>query len=377
MYHALFVLCSVWHSWIFFSSTFSLSCDEEQPWNGIERGRERGRGRGTERARGRVGGRERERGRGRGQSDGSGDAADRSRSPHGTRWKSLGEPDDGVPKPLKFCLRRTPGVQPPLNVGNPPPGEIFGHFFDDEVFQLLCENTNKNAEKNLLRGSKFPLDGNTSRGNEKNPWHIIVYVSCEAAKNLRLLAQGNNFPHPIPSNHHGQRRFEAILSNVHMSDPAEDQINEEKKGTEEYDCLHRVRPLMEMICARCKVYYHPRRHLAVDERMVATKARLKISQYIKAKPTKWGLKFFMLAASWSTSPSTQASPACHQARGSHLMLWLHWWRKNIKIWVHCLYRQFLHKSSPLHTPEPAGVQSLWDLQAGKSRSPHHTRECPH
>ena len=29
--------------------------------------------------------------------------------------------------------------------------------------------------------------------------------------------------------------------------------------------------------------------------MVATKARLSIKQYMKAKPTKWGLKFFVLA----------------------------------------------------------------------------------
>ncbi|XP_029924335.1 piggyBac transposable element-derived protein 4-like [Myripristis murdjan] len=41
--------------------------------------------------------------------------------------------------------------------------------------------------------------------------------------------------------------------------------------------------------------YHPRQHISVDERMVATKARLSIKQYMKAKPTKWGLKFFVLA----------------------------------------------------------------------------------
>ncbi|XP_071318657.1 piggyBac transposable element-derived protein 4-like [Trachinotus anak] len=52
---------------------------------------------------------------------------------------------------------------------------------------------------------------------------------------------------------------------------------------------------MEMICVKCKAIYHPRQHLAVDERMVGTKARLSIKQYMKAKPTKWGLKFFVLA----------------------------------------------------------------------------------
>lgn len=41
--------------------------------------------------------------------------------------------------------------------------------------------------------------------------------------------------------------------------------------------------------------YHPKQHISVDERMVATKVRLAIKQYMKAKPTKWGLKFFVLA----------------------------------------------------------------------------------
>uniref|UniRef100_A0A096LW21 Si:dkey-19f4.2 n=1 Tax=Poecilia formosa TaxID=48698 RepID=A0A096LW21_POEFO len=74
-----------------------------------------------------------------------------------------------------------------------------------------------------------------------------------------------------------------------------DQQNDKLKGTETYDPLHRVRPLMEMIGTRCRALCHPRQHLAVDERMVSTKARLSIKQYMKAKPTKWGLKFFVLA----------------------------------------------------------------------------------
>ncbi|KAK0134713.1 PiggyBac transposable element-derived protein 4 [Merluccius polli] len=88
----------------------------------------------------------------------------------------------------------------------------------------------------------------------------------------------------------------AILANLHMSDPAKSAENDQKKGTDDYDHLHRVRPLMEMIQLNCKAIYHPRQHLAVDERMVGTKARLSIKQYMKAKPTKWGLKFFVLAA---------------------------------------------------------------------------------
>ncbi|KAM3877681.1 piggyBac transposable element-derived protein 4-like [Diretmus argenteus] len=90
-------------------------------------------------------------------------------------------------------------------------------------------------------------------------------------------------------------RFMAITQNLHISDPADDAKNDAKKGTAEYDALQKVKPLLDMIRTRCKSNYHPKQHISVDERMVATKARLSIKQYMKAKPTKWGIKFFVLA----------------------------------------------------------------------------------
>ncbi|KAK0144629.1 PiggyBac transposable element-derived protein 4 [Merluccius polli] len=85
------------------------------------------------------------------------------------------------------------------------------------------------------------------------------------------------FSVPFPATAMSRDQFMAILANLHMSDPAKSAENDQKKGTDDYDHLHRVRPLMEMIQLNCKAIYHPRQHLAVDERM-------------------WGLKFFVLAA---------------------------------------------------------------------------------
>lgn len=107
--------------------------------------------------------------------------------------------------------------------------------------------------------------------------------------------RGTIFHVPFPGTVMARDRFVNILSNLRMSDPRKDKINEAKRGTEDYDRLHWVRPLFEMIGIRCRAIYHPRQHISVDERMVATKARLSIKQYIKSKPTKWGLKFFVLA----------------------------------------------------------------------------------
>lgn len=65
---------------------------------------------------------------------------------------------------------------------------------------------------------------------------------------------------------------------TYTSNPEEDALNDRKKGTEDYDRLYRL-------------------HLAVDERMVATKAKIGLKQYIKNNPTKWGIKLFVLADS--------------------------------------------------------------------------------
>ena len=46
---------------------------------------------------------------------------------------------------------------------------------------------------------------------------------------------------------------------------------------------------------KCLELYQPLRELAVDKRMVKSKARTHFRQYIRNKPTKWGFKFWVLA----------------------------------------------------------------------------------
>lgn len=234
--------------------------------------------------------------RSHGDAGGSGDVVrDRSRSPHQKRWKTDAEPDDEVPPPLRFNPRRIPGVQPPLNMGNPSPGEIFSHFFDAAVFRLVCENTNKNAAKNLEKGRKF-IWTKISPDEMKRFIGLLLYMSVlDLPKMTDFWRQHTIFHVAFPATVMTRDRFMAILSSLHISDPEKNEENEQKKGTEDYDHLHRVRPLMKMICTNSKAIYHPRQHISVDERMVGTKARLGIKQYMKAKPTKWGLKFFCVS----------------------------------------------------------------------------------
>ena len=102
---------------------------------------------------------------------------------------------------------------------------------------------------------------------------------------------------PYPSVYMSCRRFQMISTAIHMSDPADDAVNDSRKGTPGYDRLQKIKPMYHHLRENCKTYFHPDQHIAIDERMVASRARIGIRQYMKDKPTKWGYKLFVLADS--------------------------------------------------------------------------------
>ena len=63
------------------------------------------------------------------------------------------------------------------------------------------------------------------------------------------------------------------------------------------DKLAKVRYLYDIIKNKCKELYQPHVNVSIDERMVRNKGRYNFRQYIKDKPTKWGMKFWVLADS--------------------------------------------------------------------------------
>ena len=83
-------------------------------------------------------------------------------------------------------------------------------------------------------------------------------------------------------------RFKALMAMLHVVDPA----NEDKSHK-----LRKTESFINYFKSRCLASYQPRQNLATDERMVKSRHRSGIRQYIKDKPTRWGIKLWVLADS--------------------------------------------------------------------------------
>ena len=80
-------------------------------------------------------------------------------------------------------------------------------------------------------------------------------------------------------------RFYEILSNIHLSND-ENQTNGNK--------LAKLGNLAQLLNNTFHQRYTPSRNLSVDEQMIGTKCRISFIQYMPKKPTKFGIKVWVL-----------------------------------------------------------------------------------
>ncbi|XP_044024992.1 piggyBac transposable element-derived protein 4-like isoform X3 [Siniperca chuatsi] len=211
------------------------------------------------------------------------------------RWHNR-EEGDKIPDPLRFRPARQPG--PTLDTSASwSPLSLFQLFFSTSVVRTIIANTNANAAKRLQAGLKFVWKPLTV--SDFYIFLAIIIFSGIVKVHNRADYWKKEWPYNFrfPADTMTRDRFESILWSLHLSNPAEDEANERKRNTAEYDRLFKIKPLYSEIVNACKVHFQPYQNIAIDERMVTSKARISMKQYMKEKPTKWGYKLFVLVDS--------------------------------------------------------------------------------
>ncbi|XP_068177724.1 piggyBac transposable element-derived protein 4-like [Antennarius striatus] len=212
----------------------------------------------------------------------------------GDRWRDVDEQDVEPPQP-RFRPERAPGPQL-SRTATYTPLELFQLFFSTAVIDTLVRNTN--AYWGRKHDGRQPSWLPVTSADMYSFLSLVLYMGIAPLKTLADFWRGTKlFNLPFPASVMPRRRFLAISRALHMNDPATEAANDLKRGTPGYDKLCKIRPLYEQILEACHTFFHPYQHISIDERMVASKARIGLKQYVKNKPTKWGFKLFVLADS--------------------------------------------------------------------------------
>ncbi|CAJ1087232.1 piggyBac transposable element-derived protein 4-like [Xyrichtys novacula] len=181
------------------------------------------------------------------------------------RWHTKEEPDVEPPTP-RFEPKHPPGPRIDTTV-QWSPLSLFRLFFSISTINTRINNTNANTAQRLAQGAKYkwsPLSGDS----------FYLFLSIVLFFGLVRVHSRNDYwrkdwPYQFvfPKCSMTRDKFEAIFRSLHLSDVTEDEENERKRGTPQFDRLFKIKPLYGF------------------------------RQYMRDKPTKFGYKLFVLADS--------------------------------------------------------------------------------
>ena len=181
------------------------------------------------------------------------------------------------------------------------PLDFFELYFTEDVVRLLVIETNRYAAnffaENLEASEKSYTDSwqDVDEVEMRTFIGLIFVMGIIYKLSIPMYWFTDELYHiPIFQKAMSHNRFQLILKFFHCNDnnnPQHD-ANDENRNR-----LYKVRPLIELLRARCKTVYTPGQDVSVDESLVLFKGRLKFKQFIKTKRAGFGIKLFELATS--------------------------------------------------------------------------------
>lgn len=207
-------------------------------------------------------------------------------------WRSLDASSSYQPPDIRF--RGEEKILDSLP-NNPTALDFFRLYFTDDVIDLLVAETNSYADQYISRNVVAPHSPvNKWIPTESN--EMLSFLGLAILMGIvfkpRLIIYWSSdlvYKTSIFGDTMSRDRFLLLLWFVHFAD--NDALDPRDPNR---DCLGKIRPLIDLIHARCAAVYSPGRDLCVDESLVLFKGRLAFKQFIRTKRARFGIKLFEL-----------------------------------------------------------------------------------
>ncbi len=186
------------------------------------------------------------------------------------------------------------------DMANKSPIDFLQLFVTDDILQAIVEQTNLFAQQ-FMDSHELP------RRSRARQWDKSPHCLAELKKFLAAVIIMGLVDYPCMEDYwvtswpFATTTFHSILKRDilphHAFPPSQRQHEVCSEGQPGCDPLYKLRPFMDPLIANFQAAFTLGRELSVDEAMIGFKGRLWFKQYMPKKPTKWGMKAFVLADS--------------------------------------------------------------------------------
>ena len=171
------------------------------------------------------------------------------------------------------------------------PLEIFQQLYTPDLFDYLTYQTNKYTKEILSPEQYSKFEGITRKDIEAYMGFCIL-VGINSLPSLKVYWKRDSIHDYTPiADCISRKRFEDITRYLHFADNS----SLSPPGPTTYDRLGKVRPLMDRLQKKFAEIYIPGENVSVDEAMIKFQGRSSLKRYMPMKPTKRGIKVWLLA----------------------------------------------------------------------------------
>ena len=176
------------------------------------------------------------------------------------------------------------------------PVDYFMMFFSKEVFVEIAKHTNEYAVYRQQLKRDIQPDYSDKKWVPTTPDEIQAFIALNIifgvspSRRIRHYWSKNKFLHNAGvAGVMTSERFFKLSEYFHVSDRSK----EPPRGSPEYDCWYKVRPILERLQVLFPMVSAPTKNQSIDEGLQPFKGRDRKIQYCPDKPRKRGFKFWI------------------------------------------------------------------------------------